>query len=79
MAIKQMEVVVCDFKHKHDRPAVNRIEVDVCAQHELMFADRQPDPQMCDECGRTFKTESGLNHHMTVKHPNVKRKAVRAV
>lgn len=76
MAIKTMEVVVCDFKHKHDRPAVAMIQIDVCGQHAMMFADRKPDPMKCPHCGNTYTTQGGLNHHITVKHKGKKIKAV---
>lgn len=80
MAIKQIEVAVCDFNHKHDTPAVERIEIDVCTTHSHMFADRQPDPFTCPECGRGFKIAGSLKHHMTVKHPDAEpAKPVHAV
>lgn len=73
MAIKQIEVAVCDFKHKHDRQAVERIEIDVCATHAKMFEDRQADPYECPHCHRTdFKSLGGLNKHITTQHPGKK-------
>ena len=76
MTIKKVEIAVCDFNHKHDKPGVARIEIDVCAVHDKMFADREGDPIVCPHCGKdTFKTLQGLNNHITRQHPGKKHMA----
>jgi len=73
MAIKQVEMAVCDFKHKHDMPAIARIEIDVCSVHNRMFEDREPDPLDCPHCDRTFASQQGLNKHIGAIHPGKSR------
>lgn len=63
MATKVIEVVVCDLAHKHDRPAVDRVTIDVCAQHaEALRASTQ---QFHCTCGRGFSKKQGLVMHQT--------------
>lgn len=74
MTVKKIEVVVCDFPHKRERPAVNQVTIDVCAQHDQLFADVEVAPQFeCELCGTKYKKLAGLNHHWTVKHKGRKR------
>jgi hypothetical protein len=71
---KKIEVVVCDFPHKRDRPAVQPVTIDVCAQHARLFEHVEPESQFeCELCGNKFKKVAGLNHHWTVKHKGKKR------
>jgi hypothetical protein len=72
MAVKKMEVVVCDFPHKHDRPAVAQVTIDVCHVHDQMFADVSTPKVVCRECGGEF-TEKGLTRHFNSKHKGKKR------
>lgn len=72
MAVKKLEVVVCDFPHKRDRPATGQVTIDVCPTHEQMFADAGSQFE-CELCGNKFKKVAGLNHHWTVKHKGKKR------
>jgi hypothetical protein len=62
MAVKTMEVVVCDFPHKNDRPAVARVTIDVCSVHDKVFADVQNSFE-CDVCGHSFKSKGALGKH----------------
>jgi hypothetical protein len=77
MAIKKIEMAICDFNHKHDKPAVKRIKIDVCAIHDHMFEGREADPLVCEYCNKdTFKTLQGLNNHITRQHPGKKHMKV---
>jgi hypothetical protein len=72
MAVKKLEVVVCDFPHKHDRPAVAQVTIDVCSTHDQMFADLGSAKVVCPECGGEY-TEKGLTRHFNSKHKGKKR------
>lgn len=71
MTTKTLQVVVCDLCTS-DRPAVAHIEIDVCHRHDQQIATNTGAVAMvsvCDLCDRSFRTKGGLQHHITVTHP----------
>ena len=69
MTTKILEVVVCDLC-KADRPAIARIEIDVCGMHDAALEAKIGEVRVpCEHCGRTFKNNAGLGRHRATAHP----------
>lgn len=64
---KQLTVKVCDFPHKHDRPAATTLSVDVCSQHAGVLGGDDHKVE-CPECGNRYSPGAGMAKHRQLQH-----------